>query len=207
VSSRGSSVVNGKLVRFRRLVSPLSEVVSDDALVSSCAAGDNDALAELFRRHGRRVYRILAGLSGVARRDVDDLVQTTFIEVGRAASKFAGRAAVGTWIIGIALNVMRHHVRREVQRDALVADAELLDGRVASRPDEDAARRQLVVRVQRALAELPEDTQLAFSMCELEGIKGVEVARLLGMREGTLWRKLHEARLHLREAVEAGDVE
>jgi len=199
--------VNGKLARFHRGVPPATEAVSDDALVSSCAAGDNDALAELFRRHGRRVYRILAGLSGVAKRDLDDLVQTTFIEVGRAASKFAGRAAVGTWIIGIALNVMRHHVRREVQRDALMVDAESLDARIASRPDEDAARKQLMARVQRALAELPESTQLAFSMCELEGIKGVEVARLLGMREGTLWRKLHEARLHLRAAVEAGEGE
>ena len=199
--------MNGKLVRLRRAVPPPTEAVSDDALISACAAGDNDALAELFRRHGHRVYRILARLSRVAKRDLDDLVQTTFIEVGRAASKFAGRASVGTWIIGIALNVMRHHIRREVQRDALVADAELLDARIASRPDEDAVRKQLMARVQRALAELPEETQLAFSMCELEGIKGVEVARLLGMREGSLWRKLHEARLHLRAAVQAGEAE
>ncbi|MDB4980551.1 MAG: polymerase sigma-70 factor, subfamily [Myxococcales bacterium] len=199
--------MTGKLIRLRPPDARGDEVVSDDVLVSSCSAGDNDALAELFRRHGPRVYRILAGLSGIARRDLDDLVQTTFIEVGRAASRFAGRAAVGTWIIGIALNVMRHHVRREVKRDALLADAELLDVRVSSRPDEDTARKQLIVRVQRALAELPELTQLVFSMCELEGIKGVEAARLLGMREGTLWRKLHEARLHLRAAVRAGDAE
>jgi RNA polymerase sigma-70 factor (ECF subfamily) len=197
--------VNGKLVPFRRPAPRPTEAVSDEALVSSCAVGDREALAELFRRHGQRVYRILAGVSGVARRDLDDLVQTTFIEVGRAAPKFARRAAVGTWIIGIALNVMRHHVRREVRRNAVVADAHLLDAPIASRPDEDAARKQLIARVRRALAELPQDTQLAFSMCELEGIKGVEVARLLGMREGTLWRKLHEARLHLREAVEAGE--
>ena len=41
-------------------------------------------------------------------------------------------------------------------------------------------------------------------MCELEGIKGVEVARILGMREGTVWRKLHEARIKLRDALEPG---
>lgn len=199
--------MNAKLVRIRPRAGRAPDAVSDDALVVSCAEGDHDALAELFRRHGRRVYRILAGLAGIAKGDLDDLVQTTFIEVGRAAPKFAGRAAVGTWIVGIAFNVMRHHVRSEVQRDTLASHAELLDGRIASRPDEDVSRRQLMGHVQRALAELPEDTRLAFSMCELEGIKGVEAARLLGMREGTLWRKLHEARVHLRAAVEAGEVE
>jgi RNA polymerase sigma-70 factor (ECF subfamily) len=124
--------------------------------------------------------------------------------VYRSARKFESRSAVGTWILSIAVNVMRHHVRGEVRRRALALAADAADVRTAPRPDEDASRRQLMERLERALAELPEDMQLAFSMCELEGLKGVEVAKILGMREGTLWRKLHEARHRLREAIERG---
>lgn len=197
--------MTGKLVPFHKGTTSEMSSLSDEALVASCAVGENAALAEIFRRHGERVYRVLARLPSVDRRDLDDLVQATFIEVYRSARRFGGRAAVGTWILSIAVNVMRHHVRGEIRRRSLVtAAAEEAIFRSATRPDEDAARRQLLGRLERALADLPSDLQLAFSMCELEGIKGVEVARILGMREGTLWRKLHEARLKLRDALEPG---
>jgi RNA polymerase sigma-70 factor (ECF subfamily) len=196
--------MTGKLVPFRRATAATTAARSDESLVAACTTGDGGALAELFRRHGDRVYRVLARLPGVARKDVDDLVQATFIEVYRSAPTFAARAAVATWIMSIAVNVMRHHVRGEVRRRALAAAADAADVRVASRPDEDASRHQLLTRLERALAELPPDLHLAFSMCELEGMKGLEVARILGMREGTLWRKLHEARHRLRDALERG---
>jgi RNA polymerase sigma-70 factor (ECF subfamily) len=196
--------MTGKLVPFRRSMPGPMPSLPDEDLIASCALGDSSALAELFKRHGDRVYRVLGRLPGVDRRDLDDLVQGTFIEVYRAAPKFANRAAVGTWILGIAVNVMRHHVRSEVRRRALATAADVADTRTASRPDENASRRQLMARLENALAALPQDMQLAFSMCALEGIKGVEVARLLGIREGTLWRKLHEARLRLRKALEPG---
>jgi RNA polymerase sigma factor (sigma-70 family) len=196
--------MTGKLVPFRRTKPGPVPSLPDGDLVASCAIGNSGALAELFKRHGDRVYRVLGRLPGVDKRDVDDLVQATFLEVHRSAPKFANRAAVGTWILGIAVNVMRHHVRGEVRRRALAAAADVAETRIASRPDENASRRQLMKRLESALGALPTDMQLAFSMCELEGIKGVEVARILGMREGTLWRKLHEARLRLREALEPG---
>jgi len=197
--------LTGKLVPFRKGVSGAYSGLSDEYLVSSCAHGEGEALAELFKRHGDRVYRVLARLRGIDRRDLEDLVQATFIEVHRSAPKFGGRAAVGTWILSIAVNVMRHHVRSEVRRRALIsAAADDADPWASSRPDEDVARRQLIARLERGLAELPQDVQLVFSMCELEGMKGVEVARILDMREGTVWRKLHEARTRLREVMETG---
>jgi RNA polymerase sigma-70 factor (ECF subfamily) len=204
VSAQRLSRLSGKLVPFRREPAVPSAVLSDDTLVAECAAGVNGALAELFRRHGDRVRRVLARLRGVDRRDLDDLVQATFIEVYLSAPRFESRAAVGTWILSIAVNVMRHHVRGEARRRALKTAAERIDLQAASRPDEDAARRQLMARLESALAALPQDLQLAFTMCELEGIRGVDAARVLGMREGTLWRKLHEARCRLREALERG---
>jgi RNA polymerase sigma-70 factor (ECF subfamily) len=197
--------MTGKLVPFRKGASGALTALSDEALVAACAVGDSTALAELFKRHGDRVFRVLGRLPGVDRRDREDLVQATFMEVHRSAPKFGARAAVGTWILSIAVNVVRHHVRSEVRRRALI-NAAAEDGELfaSSRPDEDAARRELMARLERGLASLPQDVQLVFSMCELEGIKGVEVARILGMREGTVWRKLHEARARLRETLEPG---
>jgi len=38
-------------------------------------------------------------------------------------------------------------------------------------------------------------------LCDLEGLKGTDAARALGIPEGTVWRRLHEARTRLRAFV------
>jgi RNA polymerase sigma-70 factor (ECF subfamily) len=198
-----TSKAAGKLLPFHKARRAPSE--SDEALVASCAVRERNALGELFNRHASRVYRVLGRQPGVDRRDLEDLVQATFLEVYRAAAGYGGNAAVGTWILGIALNVMRHHVRGEFRRRTLHAAAAAEAPLTArDRPDEDAARRQLVARLEAGLAALPDDLRLAFTLCELEGLKGVDAARILGLREGTLWRKLHEARLRLRAELDPG---
>ncbi len=175
--------------------------------MTACARGDTGALEELFHRHGDRVYRVLARTRGVDARDLDDLVQSTFIEVFRAAPAFAGKAAVGTWLLGIAINVMRHHLRGESRRRSLAAAAtDVLAANVAWRsPDEHAVRSQFLLRLERHLEILPSELQLVFTLCEIEGLRGVDVARALGVPEGTVWRRLHQARTRLRTALLRGD--
>jgi RNA polymerase sigma-70 factor (ECF subfamily) len=192
----------GKLLSIRSV--ERGAEISDEMLVAGCAAKDGAALAELFHRHTDRVHRVLSRFPGVDARDLEDLVQTTFIEVYRSARGFQRQSAVGSWILGIAVNIMRHHVRGEVRRRALFAAASDLPGSTPGRPDDDVSRRQLLERLRVGLAALPEEHQVVFTLCEIEGEKGVEVARMLGMREGTLWRKLHEARLALRDAIDPG---
>jgi RNA polymerase sigma-70 factor (ECF subfamily) len=197
--------MSGKLLPFSK-ENGSGAALSDAALVAACALREPSALDELFRRHGARVYRLLARLPAVDRRDLEDLVQTTFIEVYRTASGYRARAPVTSWILGIALNVMRHHVRGEVRRKALTAAAAAV-GPLATvpHPDETASQKELAERLQKGFAELPEDLQLVFTLCDFEGMKGVEAARVLGMPEGTLWRKLHEARQALRDALDEGN--
>jgi RNA polymerase sigma factor (sigma-70 family) len=87
-----------------------------------CANGNPEALGELFDRHHLTVYRLVGRLCWSDCRDVDDLVQATFVEVQRAARGFRGGSAVKTWILGIAANVARHHVRSESRQRALLGE-------------------------------------------------------------------------------------
>jgi len=181
--------------------------LSDEALITACAGGDNSALEELFRRHGDRVYRVLGRLGHVERRDLEDMVQATFVAVKRSAGRFGARSAAATWIIGIALNVARHHERGQVRhRVAMAAVAEIQATSHGRGPEEQASQRQLLGRLQVALEELPSDLRTVFVLCDLEGLRGVDVARVLTVPQGTVWRRLHEARTLLRRSVD-GDGE
>jgi len=180
---------------------------TDAALLSEYARGDGEALGELFDRHHRATYRFLARLTGASHADLDDLVQVTFVQVARSAGRFDGRALVRTWLFGIAVNVARHHVRGNVRRRKVIADPEderpsQIPGR--DRPDENAENRELLLRLEHAIDELPLKLREVFVACEVEDLPGSDVARLLGIPEGTLWRRLHEARNAIRAALGEG---
>ncbi len=196
-------------VLIRALPPVASEAASvgrdDPDLLGAFARGDSAALGELFDRHHVAVYRFVSRLTGAARADLDDLVQGTFVEVARSAARFDGRAAFRTWLFGIALNVARRHVRGRIRRRRVMdddADQRPSDVPGADRPDENAERRELLARVDRAVAGLPADLREVFVACEIEDLPGAEVARALGIPEGTLWRRLHDARKKVRTAVE-----
>jgi RNA polymerase sigma-70 factor (ECF subfamily) len=193
--------VTTKLVPLRRVAGDIVEM-SDEALLAACATGDAPALGALFDRFHLAVYRFAGRLPMTDDLARDDLVQATFLEVRRAAPSFRGTSSVKTWILGVAANVARHMLRAERRRrvhqarylERITAAPELLDAQLE--------RRKLLARIAEALAQLPRDQQIAFILCDLEQLPGVEVARVLDVPEGTLWRRLHMARKAMREAIE-----
>jgi RNA polymerase sigma-70 factor (ECF subfamily) len=188
-----------KLIPFERGIE--RRHLGDERLLAACAGGDAAALAELFQRHGARVARVLSRARGVDSSDLEDLVQTTFLEVGRCARSFDGRSAVGTWILAVALNLARNHVRGEVRRRSFLSAFAAAPRPPVRVPDDHASRRQVIERLRVAVASLPERLLTVFVLIDVEGLKGCEVARALGIPEGTVWRRLHEAHERLRDLM------
>ncbi len=197
-------IPRGKLLPFR-LAADTGEALSDEALLAASVIGDSTALGALFDRRHLSVYRFLARLSGTDRRDLDDLVQATFVEVARSAARFRGGSNVLTWIFGIAANVARHHTRGEVRRRSALAALGWQPVPAAVRPDELTEQRDIMNRAQRVVAALPHDLRVVFVLCEIEEVSGVDAARALGVRPGTVWRRLHEARVAIRNAFLTGE--
>jgi len=189
------------LLPFRRVEGTVSEL-SDEALIAAAAASEAAALGALFDRHHDAVRRFLARLSGTDDRDLDDLVQMTFEAVPRAARRFDGRSAVRTWLFGVANNVARHHVRTEIRRKRL-SQALATDPR-DDRADAsaDVLARERAARLKKAIAALSPKLREAFVLVYLEDVPGTDAAYVLGIREGTLWKRLHEARARLRSALQ-----
>ncbi len=193
--------MTAKLVPLRRISGDIAEM-SDEALLAACGTGDTPALGALFDRFHLAVYRFAARLPMTDDLARDDLVQSTFLEVRRAAPSFRGTSSVKTWILGVAANVARHTLRSERRRR--VHQARYLE-RITAAPetlDAQLERRKLLGWVAEALAALPRDLQIAFILCDLEQLPGVEVARVLDIPEGTLWRRLSTARKMMRAAIE-----
>lgn len=182
-----------------------AKVAADRELVRACASGDATALAALFDRLHRDVFRFAARLVGAADPDLDDLVQTTFVTAWGAAAGYRGEAEVRTWLFGICANVCRRHQRWHFRRRrAFVALAEA-DALEVMAGEEALDRQKTLERVAVAMANLPHAWREAFVLCDVEGISGVDAATSLGIPAGTLGRRLFEARRRLRRDLGGGE--
>jgi len=174
---------------------------TDDQLVAIVARGDGRALGALFDRHHRGVYRFISRLCGADSGDVDDLVQNTFVRVSDAAGRFSAHSSVRSWIFAIASHVAHDHIRAEIRRRKQVRSTDLQPPIVPERPDQGFEGREALARFRVALEDLSHDLRVVYVLCELEDTLGKDAALALGIPEGTLWRRLHEARQILRHAM------
>jgi RNA polymerase sigma-70 factor (ECF subfamily) len=169
-------------------------------LIAACIAGDAAAQRVLFRREYDRVnatvYRIVAET-----RDCDDLVQETFIAVFRGLARFRGEAKLSTWIDRIAIRVVFQHLRGKrgrvmVSLDAL-GDVAAGGGEIDNHLDARDGLRRLYA----ALAELPLNARIAFSLYAIDGRTIPEVATAMGTTVMTAKLRIWRARKKLRVRI------
>src|SRR6185503_5837297 len=92
---------------------PAAPLESDQALMQRTAAGDREAFATLYRRHQGAVYRFARLMTGSAPA-AEDVVQEVFLIVMKDAARYdAGRAALTTYLFGMARRVTRRRLLRE----------------------------------------------------------------------------------------------
>jgi RNA polymerase sigma-70 factor (ECF subfamily) len=176
------------------------------ALVQRCLGGELEAFREIYARHSRRLYTLLARMSG-NEADAEDLLQEVFLQAHRKLGTFKGESSLGTWLYRLATNLCLDRLRSKQGRMDQVTDG--LEGEQA-RPfaQLDSRRADPVVDridLERAIERLPESYRAAFVLHDVEGFDHSEVGRLMGVAEGTSKSLLHKARLRLR-AMLAGAV-
>ncbi len=167
------------------------------ALVEGARRGEPAAFRELFRLHVGRVHRMVYRLIGPCA-DVDDLVQTVFVEAFRSLPGFRGESLFSTWLGRIAVRVTMHAVRRP--RLSLVP----LDGVDAAlpahaQPDAAADSQQGVAHLNALLDALRPKKRAAFVLHVLEGYSIQETAAMIGASEAATKVRIHDARRELEK--------
>jgi len=148
---------------------------------------------ELYERHFDFIWRSLRRL-GVRRAALDDAVQEVFLVVHRRLPEFEGRAALKTWLFGIALHVAQRFARTSSRHQADELPEQLPHDPVALTPHDEVARHEAIVMLYAILDGMDADKRAVFVMAELEQMTAPEIAGLLGVPLNTVYSRLRAAR-------------
>lgn len=186
--------------------------LSDGDLLRSMLAGDEEALALLYRRRQAAVYRFALQMSG-SKPIAEDVTQEVFLFLMRDGHVFdPARGSLSAFLFGVA----RNHVLRRLRVEQLLAplgddpDEDLPSLHATSDfcPLEDLTRTETIESVRKAVLSLPPKYREVVVLCELQDVSYVETAEILGCAIGTVRSRLHRARALLLEKLRpAAEVE
>ena len=163
-------------------------------------AATTDQFEHLYRQHAPRIFALTSRIAGSRDRG-EDLLQEVFLQAFRKIDTFKGEAAIGTWLYRLALNHCLDYIRSRAARLGRVTDS--LDADDAVTPEAATANPLTRLALDRAIEQLPDGCRAAFVLHDVEGFDHGEVARLLGIAEGTSKSQVFKARMKLRALLQA----
>ncbi|HKO46989.1 MAG TPA: sigma-70 family RNA polymerase sigma factor [Polyangiaceae bacterium] len=158
----------------------------------------------LYRGHFALAWRSLRRL-GVPERDLGDAAQDVFLVLYRKLHQLDLERPLASYVYAVCLRIASERRRSAVQRhEQLAEDADRTE-QSETGPAHDAEREQLAERralLEAALNEMSLEQRAVFTLFELEGRTGEEVAELLGVPAPTVHSRLRLAREIFRRSIE-----
>ena len=152
--------------------------------------------------------------------DAEDLVQDALVKAFRFFHRYEPDSNIKAWLFKVLVNTFYNAVRkhRNTQKLHTEAEVELHYQRFVSEAttgaqtvEADLLDRLVVEKLRAAVADLPEEFQLAVLLCDIHGFSYKEIAEILGCPVGTVMSRLYRGRRLLQKtlydyAVEQGYV-
>ena len=181
---------------------------SEVKLIQRMAAGDEDALGELYDRWRTVVFAVATRIVGDAR-DAEEVLEDTFFQAWRQAPRYdLARGSVGTWLVTMARSRALDRARAEGRRSAGDEVNAVAEGQtsgsgdtVAEPADVPVERAEEARIVRQALKELPADQRESLELAYFGGLSQTEIAERLRIPLGTVKTRLRLALRKLRDRL------
>lgn len=167
--------------------------------VPTIDAEDFSALVE--EQQGRLYNFILRHIGHPT--DAEELAQQTFVEAYRALATFRGQSELSTWLLGIAMNLVRNYLSRAPHRRYQFVADDVLEGTPSGdkSPSDDVTFAQALRQLDDELQSLPEELRQVLMLVAVDGISYDQAAGMLAIPIGTVRSRLSRARSTLRERL------
>lgn len=137
-------------------------------------------------------------------RDLEDLLQESYLQLMRALKQYRGEARVTTFVHRVCMNVGLMYVQSKRRRpEELMAELPDRSTHESEGPERAAISSQALSVLQRALATMSEDKASVFAYHDVLGLKPEEIAEIAQCPVNTVRSRLHRARAEFTATVSA----
>jgi RNA polymerase sigma-70 factor (ECF subfamily) len=175
---------------------------TDAEWIEACKRGERVAQRWLYEKYAGKMFYVCQRYVQNAD-DARDVLHDAFIKAFAHIGSFRGDAGVETWLSRImantSINCIRKHARKGIEKDVekvKLADEDDSTGML------DAPHHLTAQQVLQFITELPIGYRTVLSMYALDGFSHQEIAKTLGISEGTSKSQLAKARRMLKERLE-----
>ena len=175
--------------------------MEDKDLIIKTQAGDLDEFSELVKRYQGNVRACLAARL-FNKHEAEDLSQEAFIVAFRKLDSFQSENAFGPWIRGIAINLLRNHIRKHKPTPVGgAAELETLIDHTIDQGYSEQNASDTLIALRHCIGKLDKPMQELLDLRYKEGFTVGELSGKLLLRHSTLTMRLHRLRDSLRACV------
>jgi RNA polymerase sigma-70 factor (ECF subfamily) len=190
----------GLLGYLKNMVSA-NDSLQDEQLVEATLAGDDQAFAELSRRHKGKVFGVAARFASNSA-ELEDICQDVFVQVYFKLRQYRRDSPFEHWILRITTHKCYDYLRRRRRTSGTVSvEAMLESGHEPYAPEHPDPHPDLEI-LYSALAQLSPKERLVITLLELEERSVREIAGLTGWSEANVKVRAFRARTALRKLME-----
>ena len=152
----------------------------------------NEAFKELLLDYQRPLYNHIRNIV-LNHDDADDVLQNTFVKVFQYLKNFKGESKLFSWMYRIATNEALTFLNQKSKINGI--SSEELQNKTIDNLQADVFfdGNEIQLKLQKAIALLPEKQQLVFKMKYFEELKYEQISEILGTSVGALKASYHHA--------------
>ena len=173
-----------------------NQIGSDSDLIKGCLKGDRKMQHLLYERFAPKMYGVCLRYAGNAE-EARDILQEAFVKVYNKIGSFRGEGSLEGWVRRIITNTAIEILRR---KSYLQPITEVEENTIEN--DEDSVLEALATKeLVNVIQKLAPGYRAVFNMYVVEGYSHKEIARALGITEGTSKSQLSRAKIVLQDMV------
>ncbi|MBP2284677.1 RNA polymerase sigma-70 factor (ECF subfamily) [Flavobacterium sp. CG_23.5] len=152
----------------------------------------NEAFKQLLLDYQRSLYNHIRNIV-LNHDDADDVLQNTFVKVFQYLKNFKGESKLFSWMYRIATNEALTFLNQKSKINGI--SSEELQNKTLDNLQADVFfdGNEIQIKLQKAIAILPEKQQLVFKMKYFQELKYEEISEILGTSVGALKASYHHA--------------
>lgn len=188
-------------------------MTGEKVLLARAKKGEIAAFESLMTAYENRIYSLALRSTG-SEQDAADITQEVFLRAWKNLDSFRGDSSLSTWLYRVTSNLCVDFARKKAAEgmptsidDEESPAADLADPSRMAQPEAAAENSELREELQFALVQLSEEHRRVVLLRDVAGMTYTDIARTLGLEEGTVKSRLARARASLRKILlERGNI-